>query len=174
MREGPLSAIIDPPRPPSRAGRSVIVGPEASCAELAPLREKLSAPEISHAGVLPKLCDFSVVKSGTSTLEAGLQGKPMCVVYRGGWASYALARLMVDIPVFSLVNIVLGRYAVPELLQSEVNAERIAAEIQRGLEDAGYIDAQRAALAELPGKLGGPGASRRAAQGILDFMAGRE
>lgn len=127
----------------------------------------------SHASLLPALSDFSVVKSGTSTLEAGLQGNPMCVVYKAGSISYAIARLLVNIPVFSLVNIVLGKYAVPELLQDEVNPQRIAAEIERGLNDQKYIDAQRAALAELPGKLGGPGASARAAQGMLDFLRGR-
>ncbi|MCZ7648679.1 MAG: hypothetical protein M5U26_26050 [Planctomycetota bacterium] len=126
-----------------------------------------------HASLLPALSDFSVVKSGTSTLEAGLQGNPMCVVYKGGRISYAIARLLVDIPVFSLVNIVLGRYAVPELLQDEVNPQRIAAEIERGLTDRKYIDQQRAALAELPKKLGGPGASKRAAQGMLDFLKGK-
>lgn len=128
----------------------------------------------SHTRILPAISDFSVVKSGTSTLEAGLQGNPMCVVYKGGTISYAIARLLVDIPCFSLVNIVLGRYAVPELLQSEVNPQRIAAEIERGLTDQKYIDAQRVALAELPGKLGGPGASKRAAQGMIDFLKGRE
>jgi len=132
------------------------------------------AGKIPHATLLPSLADFSVVKSGTSTLEAGLQGKPMCVVYRGSWASYAIARMLVDIPVFSLVNIVLGRYAVPELLQGEVTAHSIANEIQRGLSDQGYIEAQRKALAELPGRLGGPGASQRAAKAMLDFLAGRE
>jgi len=166
----------DPERPPSfdLADRGIWVGPKEAREGLGSLCERLRDPGLSHAACLPRLCDFSVVKSGTSTLEAGLQGKPMCVVYRGSWASYALARLMVDIPVFSLVNIVLGRYAVPELLQGEVTAARIAREIWRGLEDTGYIDAQKAALAELPGKLGGPGASGRAARGILDFLAGRE
>lgn len=132
-----------------------------------------AAGQASHASLLPAISDFSVVKSGTSTLEAGLQGNPMCVVYKGGAISYAIARLLVNIPVFSLVNIVLGKYAVPELLQDEVNPQRIAAEIERGLNDKKYIDAQRVALAELPGKLGGPGASARAARGMLDFLRGR-
>ena len=137
-------------------------------------RVTVNVPDASHASLLPAAADFSVVKSGTSTLEAGLQGKPLCVVYKGGWISYAIARLVVDIPVFSLVNIVLGRYAVPELLQGEVNPRRIAAEIERGLTDERYIAQQRAALAELPKKLGGPGASQRAAQGMLDFLRGKE
>jgi lipid-A-disaccharide synthase len=134
----------------------------------------MSFPQgISHSSLLPALADFSVVKSGTSTLEAGLAGNPMCVVYKAGTISYTIARLVVNIPVFSLVNIVLGRYAVPELLQSEVNPQRIAQEIERGLTDEKYREQQRAALAELPKKLGGPGASARAAKGIVDFLKGR-
>lgn len=117
--------------------------------------------------------DFSVVKSGTSTLEAGLAGNPMCVVYKSSFLSYAIAHLVVNIPVFSLVNIVLGRYAVPELLQGEVNPARIAQEIERGLTDEKYREQQKAALAELPKKLGGPGASARAAKGIMDFLKGK-
>ncbi len=128
---------------------------------------------VGHASLLPGAADFSVVKSGTSTLEAGLAGNPLCVLYRGSWASYAIAHQLVNIPVFSLVNIVLGRYAVPELLQEDVNPARIAAEIERGLTDEKYREQQRAALAELPKKLGGPGASDRAACGIMDFIKGR-
>jgi lipid-A-disaccharide synthase len=127
----------------------------------------------SHSYALPSVSDFSVVKSGTSTLEAGLAGNPLCVVYKGSAISYAIAHMLVNIPVFSLINIVLGRYVVPELLQSDVNPQRIAAEIDRGLNDERYREKQKAALAELPKKLGGPGASSRAAQGILDFLAGR-
>jgi len=126
-----------------------------------------------HSALLPRLADFSVVKSGTSTLEAGLSGNPMCVVYKGSPISYAIAHLLVNIPVFSLVNIVLGKYAVPELLQSDVNPRRIAQEIERGLFDEKYREQQRKDLAEIPKKLGGPGASARAAQRILDFIRGK-
>src|SRR5262249_18508199 len=127
----------------------------------------------SHVSLLTSAADFSVVKSGTSTLEAGLAGNPMCVVYRGSWASYTIAHMLVNIPVFSLVNIVLGRYVVPELLQGDVNPQRIAQEIERGLTDQRYREQQKLALAELPKKLGGPGASQRAAQGIVDFLKGK-
>ena len=134
---------------------------------------QLTSLKVSHSQLLPELSDFSVVKSGTSTLEAGLAGNPMCVVYKGSAASFLIARMLVNIPVFSLVNIVLGRYVVPELLQSEVNPTRLAAEIQRGLYDADYRAKQQAALAEIPKKLGGTGASERAAAGILKFLDGR-
>ena len=154
--------------------RRIITGPENEAAILDKVIDSLFCNGMSHASMLPALSDFSVVKSGTSTLEAGLQGNPMCVVYKSSWINYAIARALVDIPVFSLVNIVLGRYAVPELLQGEVNPARIAAEIERGLTDQRYIEAQRAALSELPAKLGGPGASLRAARGMLDFLKGKE
>lgn len=131
------------------------------------------APSQSHSSLLPTLADFSVVKSGTSTLEAGLVGKPMCVGYKAGAISYPIARLLVNIPVFSLVNIVLGRYVVPEILQSDFTPARIAAEIERGLNDEKYREQQKAALAELPKKLGGPGASARTAKSMLDFLKGR-
>ncbi|MGD0091651.1 MAG: hypothetical protein ABSE73_17175 [Planctomycetota bacterium] len=137
------------------------------------VHKALGESGVPHARLLPSLADFSVVKSGTSTLEAGLAGNPMCVVYKSSFISYAIAHLMVNIPVFSLVNIVLGRYAVPELLQGEANPCRIAEEIKRGLTDEKYREQQKAALAELPKKLGGPGASARAAHGILDFLRGR-
>lgn len=134
---------------------------------------RAAGSDAAHSALLPAAADFSVVKSGTSTLEAGLAGHPLCVFYRGSWASYAIAHQLVNIPVISLINIVLGRYAVPELLQEEVNPARIAQEIERGLTDEKYRAQQQAALAELPKKLGGPGASERAACGILDYVQGR-
>jgi len=153
----------------------IIMGPAADESKyLQAMGPYWESTDLPHASFLPALADFSVVKSGTSTLEAGLQGNPMCVVYKGDLISFAIARLLVDIPCFSLVNIVLGRYAVPELLQSEVNPQRIAAEIERGITDQRYIEQQRAALSELPGKLGGPGASQRAAKGMLNFLRGKE
>ena len=136
-------------------------------AKLTPVYQALNARPESHARLLPEAADFSVVKSGTSTLEAGLTGNPLCALYKGSFASFAIARMVVNIPVFALVNIVLGRYAVPELLQSEVTAPRIAEEIRRGLFDDAARAKQIAALAALKSKLGGPGASRRAAEGIL-------
>jgi lipid-A-disaccharide synthase len=148
------------------AARRVVADPDPEL----PTPAESAAP---HSALLPRLADFAFVKSGTSTLEAGLAGNPLCVVYKASALSYAIAHLLVNIPVFSLVNIVLGRYAVPELLQEDVNPARLARELERGLFDERYRDRQKAALAELPARLGGPGASGRAAQRILDFIAGR-
>jgi len=155
-----------------RQSRGISMSPENAVDRAA--LDAANQSEQSHVSLLTSAADFSVVKSGTSTLEAGLAGNPMCVVYRGSWASYTIAHMLVNIPVFSLVNIVLGKYVVPELLQGDVNPQRIAQEIERGLTDERYREQQKSALAELPRKLGGPGASQRAAQGIIDCLRGRE
>ena len=155
-------------------GKRVVVHPDSNSQGCISILEKASEHRGAHSSLLPSLADFSVVKSGTSTLEAGLAGNPMCVVYKSSAISYAIAHQLVNIPVFSLVNIVLGKYAVPELLQNDVNPQRIAQEIERGLNDQKYRETQKAALAELPKKLGGPGASARAAKAMLNFLKGRE
>src|SRR4029077_425763 len=69
---------------------------------------------------------LALCASGTATLEVGLLGTPMLVLYPVGLLSSLLGPLLVRLPYYSLVNLVLGRRVVPELLQAEVNPERIA------------------------------------------------
>src|SRR6185295_17120287 len=67
---------------------------------------------------------LALCASGTATLEVGLLGTPMIVLYRLKRGSYLLARLLVRLAHFSLVNLVLGGGVVPELLQHDANPER--------------------------------------------------
>lgn len=113
---------------------------------------------------------FAFCASGTATLEVGLLGTPMIVVYRVSPLTYAVGRLLVDLPFVSLVNLVLGRQVVPELLQAEAEHERMAAAASRLLSRRDRIDAMRAALAELRPALGESGASERAAGCLLDEL----
>lgn len=106
---------------------------------------------------------LALCASGTATLEVGLLGTPMIMVYRLASWTYALAKLMVRLPNVSLVNLVSGRRVVPELIQGEANPERIAAEAERLLTDAAAREEMRSGLAELRGRLGTGGASGRAA-----------
>lgn len=109
--------------------------------------------------------------SGTATLEVGLLGTPMVVVYRlGGW-TYFLARLMVRLPHVSLVNLVLGEGVVPELIQKEATPEGIAREVEGLLGDRDRIEEMRRGLSGLRRRLGDPGASRRAAREVASFLA---
>lgn len=114
--------------------------------------------------------DAALVKSGTSTLEAGLMLRPMVVVYKLSWLSYLVGRMLVRIAHFALVNILAGRGLVPELLQREASPERMAAEVERLLADRGAREAQLAGLREVRASLGEPGAARRVAEEVAGVM----
>jgi len=110
--------------------------------------------------------DAALVKSGTSTLETALMNRPMVVVYKMAWISYWVARLLVRMSHFALVNILAGRTVVPELLQQEASPERMASEIERLLSDPGARRAQLDGLLEVRRSLGEAGAARRVAEEI--------
>ena len=103
-------------------------------------------------------------------MEVGLLGTPMIVVYRVGAGSAFIGRLVIRLPHVSLVNLVLGREAVPELLQDDASPEAIAALAASLLGDPKKIRMMRNALRELRGKLGESGASRRAAEQVLGCL----
>jgi lipid-A-disaccharide synthase len=128
--------------------------------------------EVVHEDRFAAIADshLALCASGTATLEVGLLGTPMIMVYRLARWTYLLAKLMVRLPYVSLVNLVLGRKVVPELIQGEANPERIAAEAARLLTDAGERDRMRQGLAEVRGRLGAGGASRRAAAEVAAMM----
>ena len=113
---------------------------------------------------------LALCASGTATLEVGLLGTPMIVVYRVSPLTYAIGRLLVDLPFVSLVNLVLGRQVVPELLQAEADHERMVGVASRLLSRRSRIDAMRGALAELRPALGESGASERAAGCLLEEL----
>lgn len=106
--------------------------------------------------------------SGTATLECALLGVPMIVGYRLRALSYAVARLLVDVSNVALVNLIAGRTVAPELLQNDWRPDRLAEVSIPLLGDNGR--AQRAALEIVRQRLGGPGASRKAAEAILQHI----
>lgn len=108
--------------------------------------------------------------SGTATLEVGLLGTPMLVLYQLSRWSYLLARWLVELPHFAMVNLVLGQRAVPEILPPEPDATLVVEEATRLLTDPAAIDSMREALAELRPRLGERGASRRAAEEVVRFL----
>lgn len=113
--------------------------------------------------------DVALSSSGTATLECAVIGTPVVVMYRLSPATYWVARRLVRLAHFSLVNIVAGRRVVPELLQHEVTAERLVREV-RALADPEAHARMLAELAEVRARLGEGGASRRAAQAIMDTV----
>ena len=113
---------------------------------------------------------LALCASGTATLEVGLLGTPMVMLYRLGRWTWLLARLMVRLPYVSLVNLVLGRKVIPELLQSNARPEQIAADAEQILTDDRERERIRKGLAELRERLGEGGASRRAAHEVAAFL----
>lgn len=128
-------------------------------------------PEIVESGRMEALarCDVALCSSGTATLEAAVLGVPPVVVYRLSRLTYAVVRRLVRLPHFSLVNIVARKQVVPELIQEQVSGPRIAAEARSLLEPSRW-SAVRHDLDAVRERLGGPGASRRAAEKIATLI----
>jgi lipid-A-disaccharide synthase len=105
----------------------------------------------------------ALVTSGTATLETALFGVPQVVCYKGNSISFEIAKRIVKVKYISLVNLIMDREVVTELIQNEMNAYRLKHELLSILHD----DDRKKQLAldykELWQKLGGPGASARAA-----------
>ncbi|MBZ5588912.1 MAG: lipid-A-disaccharide synthase [Acidobacteriia bacterium] len=110
-------------------------------------------------------CAVAMVASGTATLECALLDVPMVVGYRLHPLSYALAKWLVRVPHVALVNLVAQARIAPEAVQHEFRAGRLLSEARRLLGPDG--EGQRAELAEVRRRLGGPGASARAARAVL-------
>ena len=104
----------------------------------------------------------SVVASGTATVEAALIGNPFIAVYRLSKFSYAVASRLVDLPHVAMANLIAGKRVVPELIQEEFTAEKVASSLQPLLEES---DARLNMLQELASVRSG---LRRGADGGLD------
>lgn len=118
-----------------------------------------------------KSAEAALVKSGTSTLETALIGTPQVVCYSGNPISYAIAKRLVNVRYISLVNLILDRPLVQELIQNDLNSDNL----KKALGDILQPDrseAIRQGYAELRQKLGDGGASGRAAGVILQFLTG--
>jgi lipid-A-disaccharide synthase len=111
--------------------------------------------------------DLALTASGTATVQAAIHGTPMVIVYRVSPLTYAIGKPFVQVDTFGMVNLVAGRRIVPELVQADFTPQAVADEAVSLLTDRARADQVRTALAEVREKLGGPGATQRAAQAIL-------
>ncbi|HRB72176.1 MAG TPA: lipid-A-disaccharide synthase [Flavobacterium sp.] len=108
----------------------------------------------------------ALVTSGTATLETALFKVPEVVCYKGSWASYQIAKRIITLKYISLVNLIMDKEVVTELIQDQCNSKNIKAELQKILNPA-YKKHLIAQYDELEQKLGGVGASKKTAQHIV-------
>lgn len=113
-----------------------------------------------------KLSEAIIVASGTATLEAALYGTPQVVCYKGNWVSYILAKSLIKVPYISLVNLILNKNAVEELIQEDCNATMIATALQR-LFQSDKADALQQDYTKLWEVLGQKNASFEASKAII-------
>ena len=145
----------------------------------APAQDKEFYESITHGTVkvisgvtydLLEICEAAVVTSGTATLETAMFKVPQVVCYKGNWISYFIARQLVKVKYISLVNLIMDRTMVKELIQADMNPGLI----RQGLKKCLSVENQAAfqkGYEELYTKLGGAGASLRAAEIIVNHTS---
>lgn len=115
---------------------------------------------ISHA---------ALVTSGTATLETALFKVPEVVCYKGNWISYQIAKRIITLKYISLVNLIMDKEVVKELIQEELHEKNIRTELRKILSQE-----HRATMLKqydlLENKLGGPGASKKTAALIIKHL----
>lgn len=114
--------------------------------------------------------DVAIVTSGTATLETALFKVPEVVCYKGSEISYRIAKKLIKVKFISLVNLIMDREVVKELIQKECNAKSIQQEIELILNDATYRQKMEDDFLELEQILGGVGASEKLARDLLKEM----
>jgi lipid-A-disaccharide synthase len=115
--------------------------------------------------------DVALTASGTATVQAALHDTPMVIVYRVSPWTYRLGRHLLKVSMFGMANLIAGRPIVPELLQDAFTPVAVAGEAVSMLTDGARAARIREGLREVRERLGGGGASRRAAEAILQIAA---
>lgn len=122
----------------------------------------------SHA--LMKFSHVAMVASGTATLECGYLQTPMVVLYAVSPLTYWLGRLLIKIDTIALANIVAGEKVVPEFIQKDITVDAVSTAVRRYFTDVAYYRQVQHKLGQIKEALGEGGASRRAAEQIVEFL----
>ncbi len=119
---------------------------------------------------LMKQAKIGIIKSGTSTLEAGLFELPSVIVYKTSFLSYLIGKNLIKIKDIAMANIISGERVLPELIQNDVNKDLIYSECKKILSNESLYNSIKEKLKSIKTKLGTIGASGRAADSIIAMM----
>jgi lipid-A-disaccharide synthase len=111
-----------------------------------------------------------IVASGSATLEAAYFGMPFVLIYKVAWPTYVAARLVVNVNFLGMPNLLAGREIVPEFIQHAAKPDAIVKAVRLLMEDASARDRMISEFETIIRKLGGSGASERAARAILEEL----
>jgi lipid-A-disaccharide synthase len=116
------------------------------------------------------ICECAMVASGTATLETALLGVPMAIIYRTNFLTYILTKNLIKLPFIGLINIIAGKKLADEFLQHNAKPEKIAGYIEKLIADKEFTDYIKDEFLKIKRSLGEPGASRRAAKEVINFI----
>jgi lipid-A-disaccharide synthase len=130
----------------------------------------VSLPALAHSRA-------GIIASGTATVEAAMMETPFVMVYRVSPLTYFLGRSLVKVPHFAMVNLIAGKEVVPELVQQDFSAEKVAAEVAKIVPDGEARRTMLAALRNVRNRLSGGGEQKmhpadRAARAIMEVVRG--
>jgi lipid-A-disaccharide synthase len=111
-----------------------------------------------------------MVASGSATLEAAYFGMPFVLIYKVAWPTYVAARLVVNVDFLGMPNLLAAKEVVPEFIQHKAKPDTIVKAVQLLMEDSPARDQMISDFDAITSRLGGTGASERAAQAILEEL----
>jgi lipid-A-disaccharide synthase len=111
-----------------------------------------------------------IVASGSATLEAAYFRMPFVLIYKVAWPTYIAARLVVSVDYLGMPNLLADKQVVPEFIQHEAKPGAIVKTLQALMEDVKVRNGMISEFDAIIGKLGGSGASNRAARAILQEL----
>jgi lipid-A-disaccharide synthase len=113
---------------------------------------------------------LALVASGTATVEAALAGTPSIILYRLSPFTFAVGRCLIRVPHVAMANLLAGERMFPELLQHDCTPESVAWEALAWIREGDRVGKLRHSLTQVITRLGGPGASRRAAEVAVELI----
>jgi len=114
--------------------------------------------------------EAALVTSGTATLETALIDTPQVVCYKANVLSYQIAKRVIKVKYISLVNLIMDKPVVKELIQNDLNVQKLSSELNKLLNNNAYRNKQLSDYKQLRQLLGNSGASAKAAEAIYKLI----
>jgi lipid-A-disaccharide synthase len=139
------------------------------------MREQLAERQsieiiVGETAAIMQRAFVGIVASGSATLESAYFRMPFVLIYKVAWPTYVAARLVVNVDFLGMPNLLAGKEVVPEFIQHEAKPDAMAKAVRLLIEDALNRDRMISDFDAINSKVGGTGASERAARAILEEL----